>query len=76
LSFEFVEAGPPHLAVWFEPVVELHERLGAEAVEATLAVGTDCNQSCVAQNPQMFRDGWLAYSEPFYESLYRIFPTT
>jgi arsenate reductase (glutaredoxin) len=72
MLLELVEAVPPHLAVRFEPIVEFDERFGAEAVEAPLTIGADCDQPRVAQHPQMFGDSRLTDCQPLNEDLNRL----
>jgi hypothetical protein len=60
---ELGEALSPHSSVGLEPSVELDERLGAEAVEATLAVRANRDQSCLTKYAQVLRDRRLADSK-------------
>lgn len=76
MVFELVEAGAPHLAIRFEPLVELFERFGAKPVQAALAVRADSNQSCVAQHSEMLRHRGLADREAIHERLHRLLTGT
>ena len=47
-----------------QPGIELRERLGAQRVEALLAVGSRAHETGLAQHAQMLRDPRLAQSDP------------
>ena len=54
MVLELVEAVAPHLAIGLEPLVELDEWFRAQAVEATLAIRADRNQSGIAHYAKVF----------------------
>lgn len=63
MSLEIVEALRPHAPIRSEPTIELTQRFGANRVQTPLGVDLGCDQSCVAQDPQVFGDERLAQAE-------------
>jgi hypothetical protein len=62
MVLEFVEAVAPHpAAIGLEPLVELDEWLSTDAVEASLAIRSYADQTCVAKDAQVLRNGRLAH---------------
>ena len=72
MGFEFVEAVVPHPSIGFEPVVDLDERLGTDAVEASLAVRSYADQSGVTEDAQVLRDGRLAEGQALDQGVNRL----
>jgi hypothetical protein len=66
MVFEPIEPALPRSAEWRQPLVKLHEGLGANAVEALLGVDSDFDQASVAKYPQMLRHCRLAHAEMFH----------
>ena len=60
---EPIEALFDQVPIVVNPQVEVAERLGAQRVEAPLAVGADPNESPVMENSQVARDPGLADRE-------------
>jgi hypothetical protein len=67
MSFEFVETRSPHLSVRFEPDVELDERFGGHAVQATLAIGANAYETGLAKDTQVFGDRGLTEGQSSHE---------
>jgi hypothetical protein len=65
--FQLIEVLAPQAAVRREPIIELGQWLGADAVEAALRVGTRLDQASVLQHPQVLGDGGLTEAQPIYE---------
>ena len=57
----------PQLAVRGQPVVELGQGLGPDAVEPSLAVNTRLNHACFLEDTQMFGNGRLSQRQPIDE---------
>jgi hypothetical protein len=58
--FEAIEVRRPKPAVGREPVVELHERLGPNAVEAPLRVRACFDEARILEDAEVLGDGRLA----------------
>ena len=69
-----VKVRAPQPAIGGEPVVELSQRLGSDAVETTLRVRARLDQASLLQDPQVLRDGRLAEAEPIYKLSHRLLP--
>jgi hypothetical protein len=61
--FQRVEPAGPETSVGLKPSVDLGERLGSEAVPASLRVATNLDESSLPQYPQVLRDARLAEPE-------------
>jgi hypothetical protein len=64
MGFETIEVRRPHAAIRVEPLVELGQWFGSDAVEATLRVGPDVDETSLPEDPQVLRDRRLADAEP------------
>ena len=67
MALEGVEAAGQLGAVGLEPLVELPEGLGAEAVEPPLGVAADLDQAGVAQHLEVPGHAGLVHAESIYE---------
>lgn len=72
MAFELVDAGAPELAVRLQPIVELDERLGAQAIEPSLAVGAHGDEPGVAEDAQVLRHRRLAQRQSIDEDVHRL----
>jgi hypothetical protein len=63
MFFESIEARSPELSIRGEPVVELSQRLGPDAIEAALRVGAGVHQARLPEDAQMLRNGRLGEVE-------------
>jgi hypothetical protein len=61
--FQSVEVRLPELAVSREPVIELDQRLRADAVKASLGVLSDLYDASLLEGPKVLRNGRLAETE-------------
>jgi hypothetical protein len=64
----------PKAAVGRQPVVQLGEGLGPDAVQTALGVRTHLNQSRLFEHPEMLGHGRLAQMEVIHELSYRSLP--
>jgi hypothetical protein len=71
--FEAVEVSRPKLAIRGQPLVQLHERLGADAVEAPLGIGACLDEPGVFENAEVLGDRGLTYAEAVDEVTNRLF---
>jgi hypothetical protein len=71
VSFEGVQALGPVGPVGLDPRVHLGKRLGAQRVEAPLAVGPDVNEAGAAQHLEVLGNPGLAEIEAFDEVAHR-----
>jgi hypothetical protein len=67
VRFESIEMGRPEPAIGRQPVIELGERLGPNAIEAALPVGTRLDEPCLMKNSKMLRHRRLAELEMLHE---------
>jgi hypothetical protein len=58
-----IQMGRPEAAVGRQPRIELGQRLGPDAIEATLSVGTRLDHSGFPEHPKVLRHGRLAQVE-------------
>jgi hypothetical protein len=65
-----IQARCPEPAVGPQPVIELRQWLGPDAVEPTLSVRTRLDQSRLPEHPKMLRHGRLAQMELIHELSY------
>jgi hypothetical protein len=54
MRLQTIEVRRPELSVRLEPVIEILKRLGTDAIEATLRIGANVDESRISQNPKMF----------------------
>ena len=73
MLLEAVEVCRPELPIRGEPVVQFRERLGADAVEPPLGVGTRLDQTGVFKHAEVLRDRRLADAEALDEIANRPF---
>jgi hypothetical protein len=76
VTFEAVEPIPPRPPVGREPIVDLPEGLGPEAVEAALGIGPDLHQPGIEKHPEMLGHPRLADAQVGHEGADRalLFP--
>lgn len=72
MSLERVDVLGPELPEWSEPGVELLQRHGANAVQATLRVDGGRDETGIAQYAQMFGDRGLRKLETMPEFADRV----
>ncbi len=65
MRLEAVEVRVPEGSVSGEPAVELGERLGSDAVDAALRIGTRLDEAGVLEHAQVLGDGGLTQWETF-----------
>ncbi len=63
MIFQSVEVRLPELAVSREPVIELDQRLRADAVKAPLGVLSDLYDAGLLEGPKVLRNGGLAEAQ-------------
>jgi hypothetical protein len=61
--FQAIEMRRPQPAVGGEPLVELRERLGSDAVQATLRVGARLDEPCVLEDSEVLGDSRLTEAD-------------
>ena len=67
MLFEAIQVGAPQASIGGQPVVELCERLGADAVQAALRIRAGLDEAGVLENPEVLGDGGLAEPEAINE---------
>ena len=67
MAFEGVEAAGQFGAVGLEPLVEFPQRLGAEAVEATLGVAADLDEAGIAEDLEVSGHTGLVHADAVNE---------
>jgi len=63
VTAECIEPGFPEAVVPLDPALQLQQRLGVEAVAATLGVGLDSHEARFPQHPQVARHGRTRHRE-------------
>jgi hypothetical protein len=63
VACESVEAAAPQRAIGLQPDVHVEQRLGTELVPPALGLGTNTNETGVAQDPEVLGDAGLAEAE-------------
>jgi len=76
MVFEAIKVGAPHAAVRSEPVVELRQWFGTDAIEAALGVGADFHHAGVLQDTKVLGNRGLAEMELIHQFAHRPFPIT
>ena len=71
MLFEGVELAAPEAPVGLEPVVQLRKWLGPEDVQAPLGIGSDLDQACLPEDPQVLGHPGLAEADPGDELVHR-----
>jgi hypothetical protein len=71
--FEAIEVRRPEPAVGLEPLVELGQRLGADAIQAALRLRARFDKARVLENAEMLGNGGLADAEAVDELADRAF---
>jgi len=64
---ELIEALVPRASIRLQPLVELPEGLGAEAVDALLGNGMRLHEPGLAEHAEVLRDLGLAEAKPFHD---------
>jgi hypothetical protein len=54
MRLQTIKMSRPKLAIRLEPLIQFFERLGADAIETTLRVHADIDQSGVSENSKVF----------------------
>jgi hypothetical protein len=72
--FQSVKTPSPQPAIRREPGVKLNQRLGPDAIEATLRVGAHLDQTSLLQHPEMLRDCRLTEAKLVNELPHRSLP--
>jgi hypothetical protein len=64
MTFERIEVGRPEAPEGLQPGVELHERLGPEAIDAPLGFDARLHEAGFAQHAEVLGHGGLRHPEP------------
>jgi hypothetical protein len=72
--FELVEVRRPKLAIGRQPVVELYEWLGPNAIQAALRLRARLDQPRVFEDAEVLRDSWLTEADAVDEFADGSFP--
>jgi hypothetical protein len=65
--FEAIEVSAPQASIGGQPVIELCERLGPDAVEAALRIRASLDEAGVLEDSEVLGHGRLAEPEPIHE---------
>ena len=63
----------PEAAELCEPLVDLLERLGTQAIESALRVNRGLDEAGVAKNAQVLGDHWLRHAQLTLDLAHRLF---
>src|SRR5215207_7064310 len=74
VSFEGVETVRPEAPVRLEPLIDLGQGLGSDAVDAALGVGADGDEAGVPQHPEVLGDSGLAQLQALPQLPHRALP--
>jgi hypothetical protein len=66
MRLQAIKLRRPQLAIRLEPVIELFQRLGTDAIKTTLRIRANLDKTRVSQDPKMFGHGGLTEVEAFY----------
>jgi hypothetical protein len=63
MAFEGINVGRPVAPEGSQPGVDLHERLGADPIDAPLGFDTRLHEACLPQHPEVLGHGGLRHPQ-------------